>query len=178
MKYENFKDLALNRQSCRDFNGELVEKEKLEKAIETALLAPSACNSQPWKIYCVINEEKRAEVLDALTEKDRNLFLKKATAFLVIAEREAKIMPDVEKRFHAGFFVKYDIGELIAYLTLALKEQGLESCIIGWANADKLKASLNLSEKEGAHLVVAVGKSNIPLREKARKPKKDVVEFI
>ena len=30
MEYENFKTLALNRQSCRDFNGELVEKEKLK----------------------------------------------------------------------------------------------------------------------------------------------------
>ena len=178
MEYENFKTLALNRQSCRDFNGEDVEIEKLQKAVDIALLAPSACNSQPWKIYCVTSPKKREMVLDAVTEKNRNLFLKKATAFMVIAEREAKIMKDVEQRFHSGFFVKYDVGELIAYLTLALKEQGLESCIIGWVNADKLKEMLSLGEKEGAHLVVAVGKSSIPLRQKTRKPKEEVVEFI
>ena len=178
MEYQNFLDLALKRQSCREFNDQPIDEEKLKKAISTGLLAPSACNSQPWKIYCVLSEEKRQEVLGALTEGDRNLFLKKAKAFLVLVETEAVMKEDVRRRFSFDKFVKYDIGELIAYLTLALKEQDLDSCIIGWVNSTKLKSTLNLPENQSSSIVIAVGKTDIKTRQKARKPQSETVEFI
>ena len=178
MSYTSFNDLALNRQSCRDFNDNEIDLSKLDKAIETALLAPSACNSQPWKIYCATTKESIDLVLDATQEKNRNLFLSKAKAFLVIAEREANVFDDVKKRFHAEYFVKYDVGELIAYLTLALKEQGIESCIIGWVNSEKLKKGFNMGEKENAHIVIAIGHSNAPLRKKSRKDKEVTVKYL
>ncbi len=178
MEYENFLSLALSRQACRDFNDEPICIEKLKTAISTGLLAPSACNSQPWKIYCVTTGEKMAEVLDALTEGDRNLFLKKAKAFLVLAETDAVMKEDVKKRFSTDKFVKYDIGELTAYLTLALKEQDLDSCIIGWVNSEKLKTALNLPNSESASIVIAVGKSDNKTRVKSRKPITDTVEYL
>ncbi len=178
MKYENFNALALARQSCRDFNDELIDLEKLKTAISTGLLAPSACNSQPWKIYCAISDEKRALILDALTEWDRNLFLKKAKAFLVLVETEAVMKEDVKKRFSLDRFTKYDIGQLTAYLTLALKEQDLDSCIIGWVNSAKLKSVLSLPDGQSSSIVIAVGKTDIETRKKARKPANETVEYI
>ena len=178
MEYKTFLDLALNRQSCRDFNDQEIDISKLKTAIETGLLAPSACNSQPWKVYCVTSEDKRALVLDALTEMDRNLFLKKAKAFLVIVETEAVMKEDVKKRFSLDRFVKYDVGQLIAYITLALKEQDLDSCIIGWVNSAKLKSVLSLSEGQSSSIVIAVGKTDIETRKKARKPHSETVEYL
>lgn len=178
MEYKNFLDLSLNRQSCRDFNDEEIDLEKLKKAISVGLLAPSACNSQPWKIYCVTSSEKMPLVLDALTEMDRNLFLKKAKAFLVIAETEAVMKEDVKKRFSLDRFVKYDVGQLIAYLTLALKEQDLDSCIIGWLNTAKLKRALNMPDSQNTCIAIAVGKSDIKTRQKVRKPESQTVEYL
>ena len=178
MEYKNFLDLSLNRQSCRDFNDEEIDLEKLKKAISVGLLAPSACNSQPWKVYCVTSSEKMPLVLDALTEMDRNLFLKKAKAFLVLVETEAVMKEDVKKRFSLDHFTKYDIGELTAYLTLALKEQNLDSCIIGWVNSAKLKSALSLPENQGSSIVIAVGKTDIETRKKIRKPITETVEYL
>ena len=45
-----FENLIKTRQSCRDFNEKEVSAETLEKIAELAMLAPSACNSQPWKM--------------------------------------------------------------------------------------------------------------------------------
>ena len=178
MKYESFKALALARQACRDFNDQPIELDKLKSAIDTGLLAPSACNSQPWKVYCVTSVEKFSLVLDALTEGDRNLFLKKAKAFLVLVETEAVMKEDVKKRFSLDHFTKYDIGELTAYLTLALKEQNLDSCIIGWVNSAKLKSALSLPENQGSSIVIAVGKTDIETRKKIRKPITETVEYL
>ena len=49
----DFMELALRRESCRDFSEKPVEKEKLEAVMQAARLAPSACNSQPWSFTAV-----------------------------------------------------------------------------------------------------------------------------
>ena len=47
----NFTEIALERQSCRAYQPEKeVEKEKLDRILETARLAPSACTGQPYHI--------------------------------------------------------------------------------------------------------------------------------
>ena len=50
-------ELIQQRESCRNFSDQPVEREKLERCIEAARLAPSACNSQPWRYLVVTNEE-------------------------------------------------------------------------------------------------------------------------
>ena len=42
------------------------------------------------------------------------------------------------KRFSADRFVKYDVGETIAYATLAAEAAGVSSCIIGWMDEERL----------------------------------------
>ena len=50
-KYMNFIDIAESRQSCRSYDSERnVEEDKLARILETARLAPSACNGQPYFI--------------------------------------------------------------------------------------------------------------------------------
>ena len=173
-----FEELVKTRQACRDFNDEPLEKETIEKIVDLARLAPSACNSQPWKMYCVTEGEKKQEVLKCLTDGARNGFLKKAQAFIVVAEKKRHLKKDVETRFSLDYFVKYDVGELIAYLTLSAKAYGVESIVIGWVNKDKLADVMSFEKGESCSLVVALGYSNSPLREKTRRDKDDVIKFV
>ena len=55
---EYFENLVKTRQSCRNFNDKPLEKETVKKIAEQAMLSPSACNSQPWKMYLVTTPEK------------------------------------------------------------------------------------------------------------------------
>ena len=50
---KTFDELINTRQSCRSFNGQPVEKEKLEELVKAVRLTPSACNSQPWRLRVV-----------------------------------------------------------------------------------------------------------------------------
>ena len=72
----NFLELIKLRQSVRKYSDKPVEREKIERCIEAARLAPSACNAQPWK-YIVIDEpelkEKVARKLSALLLLSTNL---------------------------------------------------------------------------------------------------------
>ena len=57
-----FLDLVNQRQSCRAYLEQPVEREKLERCLEAARLAPSACNSQPWHFIVVDEPDLRRAV--------------------------------------------------------------------------------------------------------------------
>ena len=63
MKQEDFMDfleLAKLRQSCRAYDETReVEPEKLQAILEAGRLAPSACNSQPYRITVCQGEKPR-----------------------------------------------------------------------------------------------------------------------
>lgn len=63
----DFLELASRRQSTRKYDTtRLVETEKIERIIEAARLAPSACNAQPWHFVVVNDGELMDETLDAI----------------------------------------------------------------------------------------------------------------
>ena len=175
MKFEEFKNLVLERQSCRKFSDRKPEIRDLEDVLRTALFSPSACNSQPWKIYCVADQNK---VKDVAIASFANAFVSEVKAFFVIAEKNTVLKPFAKEKFGAAHFVKYDIGQLSAYITLAAKAKGLDTCIIGWVNAEKLKAAVGLAPDEESNIVIAVGYGDCPLRKKTRKSFEESVEFI
>lgn len=178
MEFEQLKNLVFTRQSCRDFDGTSVPSDTIEKIADLARFSPSACNSQPWTMYCVASEEGKKEVKKALTSAGRNMFLEKAGGFICLAEKVRPLKPDVESKFGPSFFIKYDIGELIAYITLIAETLGVKSCIIGWMDHDKISKALNLPDKENCNIVVALGYSNNPIRDKKRRDKIEIIKNI
>lgn len=58
MAYTDFLQLVQARQSDRSYDKERpVELEKLERVLEAARLAPSACNAQPWRFVVITDKE-------------------------------------------------------------------------------------------------------------------------
>ena len=49
----SFRKLIEHRQSVRRYQNKPIEKEILQQLIEAVHIAPSACNSQPWKLIIV-----------------------------------------------------------------------------------------------------------------------------
>ena len=55
----NFLEWAKERFSCRKFSDKTVEEEKIDKIIEAGLLAPTAMNKQPFKIFRINSDKER-----------------------------------------------------------------------------------------------------------------------
>lgn len=173
--YNSFKNLVLTRQSCRDFNDKPLDKQTVLDIATLAMNSPSACNSQPWQMYVVTDIEKVKAVADSLQDYGHNLFASKAKAFIVVAEKQATLKESVSKRFDRNHFVKYDIGELVAYITLGAQSLNVSSCIIGMINQDKLKSAVDMREDQISNIVVALGYSDIETRQKQRKQKSEII---
>lgn len=179
MNYENFLELVNNRQACRGFSDKKIQDEILKKIASIARLAPSACNSQPWKMYFVKEPMKVKQVAQCLQAEGRNAFTSTAQAIVVISEIiPENLKPDVLKKYSKDHFVKYDIGELLAYVTLSAKSLGVDSCIIGWMNEEKIKEVLGVGKEEKIGLAVVLGYSDSKTREKTRKSFDKVIKFI
>ena len=137
----SFLDLVNKRYSVRNYKNTPVPQEKVVRCIEAARLAPSACNSQPWKFIiadepALVNELAKAAFEGLL---DFNNFAFKAPVLvLIVSEREnlsAKFGSIVKKKN----FSLMDIGIAAEHFCLQAAEEGLGTCIIGWFNEKKVK---------------------------------------
>ena len=81
----NFLDLVMARQSDRAYEpGRKIEREVLERIIEAARMAPSACNGQPWHFTVITEEVLLKEVATATASLGMNKFAKDASALVLI----------------------------------------------------------------------------------------------
>jgi len=176
----DFFELIARRESCRSYDpNRPVEPEKLRRMVEAAHIAPSACNSQPWKFLVVTDPEKKAQAVKCLQSLGMNRFASDAPAVIFIVEQPTMLSSKVVQRFKNQDFAQMDIGIATAHLALAATQQGLSTCIIGWLSQEKLKNLFGLSENEHVRLALTVGyAANDTLREKNRKPLDDIAEYI
>ena len=176
-----FSSLVKSRQSCRNYNPDKkVSAETLDKIVDTALLAPSACNSQPWFIHYTNRADLCRDIAAATQDLGFNKFTSEATAFAVISQTNPNLTEKIGEKATKRNFTGNDIGILTAHLVLAAKAEGLDTCILGLFNEKKLNTLLSLPENNKIALVVAIGyaKDGDELRPKKRKNRELVAKAL
>ena len=174
-----FLELVRNRQSDRAYLDKPVETEKLERVLEAARLAPSACNSQPWRFIVVTDPEKRMQVAEATASKmlSMNHFTRQAPVQLVLVEENANFTSTLGGWVTNKHYPHIDLGIVASHISLAAADEGLGSCIIGWCDEKKIRKALNIPKNKRVMLVILLGYSDQPLREKKRKTKEEIISF-
>jgi len=174
-----FLELARNRQSDRAYLNKPIETEKLERVLEAARLAPSACNSQPWKFIVVTDPEKRMQVAEATASKmlSMNHFTKQAPVQLVLVEENANFTSTLGGWAVNKHYPHIDLGIVASHVSLAATDEGLGSCIIGWCDEKKIRKALEIPKNKRVMLVILLGYSDQPLREKKRKTKEEIISY-
>lgn len=174
----NFTDIAQNRQSCRCYDAErMVEEEKLAQILESARLAPSACNGQPYLIT-VCKGEAAKSVAKATQGLGMNKFASDAPVLLVVSEQPYVASAAFGARVKKNDYRSIDIGIVTAYITAEAAAQGIGSCILGWLDDAKIREICRIEEP--VRLVIALGypKAEDKLRPKKRKDLNDLIKFI
>ena len=174
----DFTTISKTRQSCRSYDAErIIEDEKLERILESARLAPSACNGQPYFIT-VCKGETSKKVARATQGMGMNKFATDAPVTIVISEMPYVATAALGARMKKNDYRSIDIGILSAYITAEATAQGLGSCILGWLDDREIREICSL---EGAvRLVITLGyaKEGDRLREKKRKEMGDLIKVI
>ncbi|MBR2714875.1 MAG: nitroreductase family protein [Ruminococcus sp.] len=174
----DFKELANIRQSCRNFDAsKKVEKEKIKEIIDTAVLSPSACNSQPYFIT-VCTDENAKKVAKATQSMGMNKFSSDAPVMLVISEMPYVRSAAAGAKLKGNDYRSIDIGIVCSHIVYQASELGLSTCILGWFDDKKIRAICGLEHP--VRLVVALGyaKTDDKIRAKKRKKTEDIVKYI
>ena len=173
----DFLQIATERQSCRSYDETRpVEEEKLAAILETARLAPSACNGQPYKLT-VCRGTAAKEVAAATMGMGMNKFASQAPVMIVISEMPYVKSAALGAKVKGNDYRSIDIGIVCAYLTAEATAQGLSTCILGWLDDSKIRKLCDLEYP--VRLVVCLGyaKADDKLRAKKRKDMNTLVAF-
>ena len=151
----NFSEIAKNRYSCRSYDAtKMVEDEKIKAILESAILSPSACNSQPYH-FTVCKGEKAKEVAKATQSMGMNKFASEAPVMIVISEGNYNKTASIGAKMKGNDYRSIDIGIATAYLTAEASAQGLGTCILGWFDDKKIRKICGLDT--AVRLVVSLG---------------------
>lgn len=173
----NFTEIAMARQSCRNFDSEReIPQEVISAILEAARLAPSACNGQPYHITVCTGEVARL-VAKGTQGLGMNKFASDAPVMMVISEKPYCKTAALGAKVKGNDYRSIDTGIVSAYITAEACARGVGSCILGWLDSDKICKACGADGT--VRLVVALGypKDGDKLREKKRKDMSELVTF-
>ena len=171
----NFYEIACNRQSCRSYDASrAVEEEKLNAILEAARLSPSACNGQPYHLTVCKGDVAR-EVAKGVMGMGMNRFAADAPVLIVISEEPYCKTAALGAKVKGNDYRSIDIGIAAAYLTAEATAQGLDTCILGWLDDEKIRKICSLSYPVRLVITLGYAKEGDKLRAKKRKDLDELV---
>jgi nitroreductase len=157
-----------------------VPREALERCLEAARLAPSACNSQPWTFVVVDAEPVRTRLAEAAFAGAyaMNAFARQAPVLIVVVTERARFAARLGGVFRGVQYSLVDVGIAVEHLVLQAAEEGLGTCWLGWFDESAVKRALGLPRGARIDILVSLGypESDAP-REKNRKTLDDIRRY-
>jgi nitroreductase len=144
-------ELIEKRRSVRKFQaGVPVTKEQLNRLLEAAMMAPSACNSRPWEFIAVT----KREILDEIARiHPYAKMCETASAAIIIVAIPQEKMPE-------GYFPQ-DCGAATQNILLEAVSMGLGTCWCGvYPKEERIapfRQLFNIQEQKNTFNVIAIG---------------------
>lgn len=138
----DFLELVSKRYSCRDISDKPVEQEKIEKIIKSAIVAPTAHNIQPFKIW-IIDKSEDIEKIKETTPCTHGAPL----FFVVGANKETGWIRKYDQKSYA----EIDAAIVATHMMLEIEALGLSTTWVGHFKNEKLAE--NFPQMKGYELI-------------------------
>jgi nitroreductase len=158
-----------NRVSTRAYQEREVERDKLERILDAARLAPSGKNGQPWIFIVTLEKEIRQKLVPAC--KDQK-FVGEAPVVITVCGRE-----ELAYKKMGGYWnsLPVDIGIAVEHLMLAAEAEGLGTCWIGAFYEEQVREILGVPDDVKILALTPVG---YPATEKVIRKRKELSEIV
>ncbi len=170
-----------NRRSVRKYKNQSVEREKIEQMLESARLAPSGSNTQPWSFVIVESEETKARLAAA----DHNQkWMETAPVFIVcVADIRSRIGEEIEVKLDENSplpelkQIIRDTSIAIEHILLEAETQGLSTCWTAWFSQADVRPILNIPEDKYVCGIITVGYGDEAPSQRPRKSMAEMVRY-
>ena len=167
------------RRSIRKYKSVPVGKDLVEKLVNSARLAPSGNNKQPWRFIAITDAALKGRVIKACNDQT---WMASAPLLIVcvadIRERiktEAEIYVDEESPEYELKRTIRDTAIAIGYLMLEATHNGLGTCWVGWYAQKEIRSVLSLPNDKYVLGVLTVG---VPDENPEGRPRKKLEEIL
>lgn len=158
-----------DRRSVRSYVNKPVERDKIERLLEAARLAPSASNRQEWRFVVVTDPKRRRALAEAAVHQE---FV--GTAPVVIAacaEHDGHVMTCGQLCY------PIDVAIAVDHMTLQAVAEGLGTCWIGAFHEERVKAILGIPDEIRIVELLTVGYAAGPPAPLSRLPLEKLVHW-
>lgn len=169
------------RRSVRKYKDTEIPKEHIQKMLESARLAPSGNNTQPWR-FIVIRDQEMKKRLYEVCQRQRWM-LEAPVLIACVADLKARLKdtegvridetsPDVEVKK-----IIRDTTIASEHIVLEAQELGLSTCWIAWFVQEDVRPILNIPEDKYVIAIITVGYSDQNPKPRPRKALTKIVHF-
>ncbi|WP_163531497.1 NAD(P)H-dependent oxidoreductase [Helicobacter suis] len=192
------------RFACKKFDPNYsLSQEVLEQILEAARLAPSSCNTQPWE-FIVLQGTSKEQISPFVYFNTK--VVQTCAALVVVGymhvnalnadyldqfytqEYRQRVVQYLQTLFKDHLrneqalieaFMKEQCYIAVGQMTLAATLMGVDSCIMGGFEAEKIHEVLNVYlNPPNIACLVALGKADMPITTKARKEKGSAIKYL
>ena len=132
-------EAIISRKSVRAYLDKAVEKEKLNRVLEAARMAPSASNRQEWRFVVVTDAEKRRRLAEAAS--GQRFVAEAPVVIAACAQTDGHLMGCGQACY------PIDVAIAIDHLTLAAVAEGLGTCWIGSFDPETVRQILGIPQE-------------------------------
>ena len=136
-------EAVLQRRSVRAYTDEAVPREKLDKVLEAARVAPTARGTQPWHFVVVTDNEKRK-------------VLAKGRYAKFLAETPVVIVALGDKEASSDWYA-VDVALAVENMILTAQAEGLCTCCVGSFDESEVRKTVKASDNYEVILMLALG---------------------
>lgn len=149
LKTMSFLESAKARYSVRKFEDRKIEDDHMQRILEAANVAPTACNYQPQRIYVVQSEENIAK----LNELCKCIFGAKTVLMFTYSTDEEWKNP-LQNGIRSGI---EDVSIVATHAMMEAWDLGIGSCWVNYFANAKIEEAFGLPENEKLVLLLPMG---------------------
>jgi nitroreductase len=170
-----------NRRSIRKYPDKPVEDEKILEILESARLAPSGSNTQPWSFIIV----KSGDTKEKLSAADHNQkWMLAAPVFIVcVADIRCRIPEGVTIRLDENSpepelkQIIRDTAIAMEHILLEAENLGLAACWTAWFEQDAVRPILNIPEDKYVCGIITLGYGGETVKQRPRKALVNMIQY-
>jgi nitroreductase len=172
----------VSRRSIRKYiDNKPVEEEKITELIESARLAPSGSNTQPWHFIVVKSDSMRQKVSEV---SHNQKWMMSAPVFIVcVADVRFRIKEDVDLIIDENSpdpevkQIIRDTSIAIEHVVLSAENLGLGTCWVAWFTQDEIRPVLNIPSDKYVVAVITLGYPDESPKARPRKNLEDIIHY-
>lgn len=169
------------RRSIRKYLDQSVEDEKIIQLIDSARLAPSGSNTQPWHFILVKSEPIKQKLAEA--SHDQKWMLSAPIFIVCVADIRSRIKDDIDLTLDEDSsqqevkLIIRDTSIAIEHILLEATSLGLGTCWVAWFIQKEIRPILNIPSDKYVVGIITVGYADEKPVARPRKKLEEIIHY-